>query len=81
MFGSRARGNYKENSDWDILIVTKEKIEQNVKYEFIYNLRREIVWKMDIPVDIIVVDEKYFESYKNVYGSLVGTISLEGMVT
>jgi len=26
LFGSRARGDYKKNSDWDILIIVKNKI-------------------------------------------------------
>ena len=28
LFGSRARGDYKEDSDWDILIVTEEKLDK-----------------------------------------------------
>jgi len=26
LFGSRARGDYREDSDWDILIVTRKKL-------------------------------------------------------
>ncbi len=36
LFGSRARGDYKEDSDWDILIVTKKKLPKK---------RIKILWK------------------------------------
>jgi len=49
------------------------------KYSFIYNVRKEIIWKIDLPVDVIVVDKNYFNSYKNVYGSIVGMAVLEGI--
>jgi len=36
LFGSRARGDYREESDYDILIVTKEKLDW--KKERVYGL-------------------------------------------
>lgn len=79
LFGSRARGDFKEESDLDLLIITKDELDESKKYSFIYKVRKEIIWKIDLPVDVIVVDKDYFNSYKNVYGSIVGMAALEGI--
>ncbi len=78
LFGSRARGDSREESDWDVLVVTKNKLDKNKKYEFIHETHRKIVWEINIPVDIIVVSKKYQEELKDVYGSIVGMATLEG---
>ena len=33
LFGSRARGDWHEESDWDILVLTKEKQPKKVKWQ------------------------------------------------
>ena len=80
LFGSRARGDYREDSDWDVLIVTERKIDENIKYKLLHEIRRSIVWRFDVPVDVIIVDREYMESYKDVYGSIVGMAMLEGSI-
>ncbi|MCF7918849.1 MAG: nucleotidyltransferase domain-containing protein [Candidatus Cloacimonetes bacterium] len=45
LYGSRSRGDYDENSDWDLLIILEEKIEENERTELInrlYDLELEI---------------------------------------
>ncbi len=79
LFGSRARGDFKEDSDWDILIVTKEKLDKNSKSKFILEVRREIVWKMEVPVDVLVVDGDKYREYEQVYGSVIGQAASEGI--
>ena len=78
LFGSRARGDYNPDSDWDILVVTDKKINKTLKKKFVAEAKREIVWTIDDPVDIIVVDSKHFEEYKNIYGDISGIANLEG---
>ena len=39
MFGSRARGDYREDSDWDTLIVTKKKLDNRLEDVFGWRLR------------------------------------------
>ena len=79
LFGSRARGENKEDSDWDILIVTKEKLDKRAKDRFVLEVRREIVWRLDEPVDIIVTDRRKYEEYEHVYGSVIGQAANEGI--
>ena len=78
LFGSRARGDYTEESDWDILIVTGENLDKNEKYDFIHEVHRKIVLNIDVAADIIVVSRKHQEKFKDVYGSVVGMATLEG---
>ena len=41
LFGSRVRRDYREDSDWDILLVTEEK----VKYDIIVEITNELIKK------------------------------------
>ena len=80
LFGSRARGDYSEGSDCDILVVTKREHDRNKKYEFVHEAHRKIVWEIDIPVDIIVVSKRHQEEFKDVFGSIAGIATMEGRV-
>ncbi len=63
LFGSRARGDYREDSDWDILIVTKEKLDTRTLNVFWGELEKELVYAGIIP-EIIVVDKETFEKHR-----------------
>ena len=80
LFGSRARGDYKEHSDWDILIITKEKLDKKILKEFLVNVHRKLVKSLKSPIDVIIVDREYYEKYKGVYGDIAGIATLEGKV-
>jgi len=79
LFGSRARGDYREESDWDILIVTRKRLDKNVKNRFVLEIRREIVWKLEDPIDVIVADRNKYNEYEQVYGSVIGQAASEGV--
>jgi len=76
LFGSRARGDYKEDSDWDILIVTRQKLDKRTKLNF----WREIYRRLEFPADIIIVSKETFEKYKNDYGFIYAYALEEGIV-
>ncbi len=72
LFGSRARGDAHEGSDWDVLILLdKERITEadmdNISYPI-----RELGWQIDEMINPIMFTEKEWESkhftpfYKNV---------------
>ncbi|BFI73726.1 nucleotidyltransferase [Nanoarchaeota archaeon] len=75
LFGSRARGDYREDSDWDILLVTEEK----VKYDIIVEMTDELVEK-GIDPQIINVTKEHFEEYKDITGDISYMASSEGIV-
>ena len=78
LFGSRARGDYTINSDWDILIVTEKPVDRETKKKYIVESRRRIIKKIDEPIDIIMIDKNHYNKYKNIYGDIAGIAELEG---
>ena len=79
LFGSRARGDYTEDSDWDILLVTEESIDRTTKRRFLVESRRRIIRIINDPIDIIMIDRRHYEEYKNIYGDIAGIAELEGV--
>ena len=72
LYGSRARGNFHEDSDWDILVIlNKPKIEQNDYDEVVYPLTA-LGWKIgEMIISVVYTREEWKQSsftpfYKNV---------------
>jgi predicted nucleotidyltransferase len=74
LFGSYARGDARDESDLDFLVVEKS----------VESRRREMVRlhdsirSMRIPVDILVVSETAFEEWANVRGTVIHKAVTEG---
>jgi len=77
-FGSRARGDFSKESDWDFLIVVDEKIELKEKRRLIIQIKRKLA-KLRIPNDIIIQSRKKFDSMKDYPGSISYVANLEGI--
>ncbi|RLF04833.1 MAG: nucleotidyltransferase domain-containing protein [Thermoprotei archaeon] len=74
LFGSRARGDCRSGSDWDILIITKENIKRD-KYLEVYGNIIKRLRLLNIKVDMVIIDKEYFRKTKNV----INTISYEAL--
>ena len=78
LFGSYARGDNKENSDVDILILKKglknERELTNSLYMEFFNK------KISIPIDILAVDYNKYYQLNNDIGYVYKTIDREGKV-
>lgn len=61
LFGSQARGEATENSDIDILIVTKEYLSQPKKEEY-YHFISQLCLQYDVLINSIQILEDSFES-------------------
>ncbi len=70
LFGSRAEGNYSEDSDWDFLVIVDKDLSFNEKWDITDRIKRKLA-KMNIPNDVII---KYEESF-NVMKDYAGNIS------
>lgn len=79
LFGSRARGDYNDDSDYDILIVTKETFPFKEKIRISEAVRDQIV-KLHIPSDIIIRSHNEIEYFRNKIGSVVGEAMQEGII-
>lgn len=72
LYGSRARGNFHKDSDWDILVIlNKPKIEQNDYDEVVYPLTA-LGWKIgEMIIPVVYTREEWQQNsftpfYKNV---------------
>lgn len=76
LFGSRARGNAREDSDYDLLIVKDDikntgKIEGEIYISFI---------GLEIPIDIILTTSEKLEKYKDTTGYVYKSALKDGIV-
>ena len=78
LFGSRARGDYREDSDWDILVVTEEKLDRRKYLEF-YSAVIKALHEKKIKSDLIIVDKETFEKKKHIANTIVNEAFTEGI--
>lgn len=78
LFGSRAKGKAREDSDWDFLVVVNKEISPQIKREIASNVRTKLVFS-GIPADIILTSEKIFEKQLNDVGYITYYAVKEGL--
>ena len=78
LFGSHARGDYSEFSDYDILIIIKDNLTYKDKIAISEKIRDGLA-KMLIPTDIIIKSGSEIEYLKNKIGSVVNYSLAEGI--
>jgi len=78
LFGSRARGDCRRESDWDVLVVTKEKLKWRLRKDFLGELLRKLV-KSKIRVEVLIIDKDTFEEYKKWEGFVYYHATAEGI--
>ncbi len=76
LFGSHARGDADEGSDFDFLVIERE-VENRLTEEV--RLRR-VLRGFGAPVDVIVMDEALVERRSKVRGTMVDRALREGRV-
>ena len=77
LFGSRARGENKENSDFDIYVVVDD-----IEFFAYKKLYSKLLWRfaeLDLNVDIIIRPFKAFEKNKNFLGFISHYANKEGI--
>lgn len=74
LYGSKARGDFIEESDIDILFVTDYPIHRTLKAE-IYDMIYEIEIEYDVAISVIFINKKAFESKKT---SFIKQVHREG---
>lgn len=63
IFGSRARGDFNKDSDWDFLVIADKEIAIKEKHRLIIQIKRKLA-KLGIPNDIIIQSMSEFETMK-----------------
>lgn len=79
LFGSRARGDYREDSDYDILIVIED-VEREKKKELWRILHKKLVNILGAPVDLVIISLHYWKEYRGAPGTVLYPAEKEGIV-
>ncbi len=75
LFGSRARGDAREESDYDILVLVRcSQDDLGEKRQ----AAQDAIWGIGVPSDVIVMSEEFFLRRRLVIASLPGTVEREG---
>jgi len=78
LFGSRARQDYTEDSDYDLLIITNKELSIQEKRKYKAKIRK-LLAKEKIPVDILIQSNKEVEIKKQITGHIVKQAIKEGI--
>lgn len=75
LFGSKARGDHGEDSDFDLMVVVPDEAPEDRKQS---RLAYERLWGTGTAADVLVWTRERFESRTRLRASLPGTILREG---
>ena len=71
LFGSLARGEERGLSDVDLLIITRTEVNKNNFWDLYGKVFDEVVEKLPISFDLVLVSEREFEKNKEKFGRSV----------
>jgi len=78
-FGSRARGDYHEESDWDFLILSSLPVSEELKSNIRRDILEEIEWKTFEVIQTIWHNKKEWEN-EYVVTNIYESIKEEGII-
>ncbi len=78
LFGSRARGNYDELSDWDIFVIVNKNLDFPRKRKLASKIRRKLAL-FDIAIGIIIKSRTDVEMQKDKVGYIAYYALREGI--
>ena len=79
LFGSRARGNFKDDSDWDLFVEVDKDLSFQEKQEALIRIYRKLARFQD-SYEIIIQSEKKYEKFKNYIGIISYDVDKEGVI-
>lgn len=78
LFGSRARGDYKENSDWDFYVIVDQEIDFKIKKNIIGTIQMNLA-EYYIFCDILINSLKRYNVLKNEMSTVSYISNKEGL--
>jgi predicted nucleotidyltransferase len=69
LFGSRAKGKYTEESDWDFYVIIDKELNHKERWEITRKINGKLI-EHEIPNDIIINSSSWAEKYKNDVGRI-----------
>lgn len=80
LFGSRAKGEAKEDSDWDFFIVINQEIDFKMKKEILSSIYKKLIEELNCDFEIVITSLRKFNEAKNVAGTLSYEVEKDGML-
>ncbi len=71
LFGSRARGEGDQESDYDLLIVTADTLAPRIKMNWENKIRKALVFSLKAPFDVIIESENEISEKRNLTGHII----------
>jgi len=78
LFGSQARGDFKENSDYDLLVIIEEELSPSDKMPYRTIIRKNLL-SHDIFSDVLIQSKTEVAQKKNLKGHVIRNIMKEGI--
>jgi len=78
LFGSRARGDHRPDSDWDIYVVVDRELAHADRRLIVTEIKRALA-PLRIPNDVVLKSAERFDALKDYPGSLVYDVVREGV--
>jgi uncharacterized protein len=78
LFGSRARNDNTNDSDYDFLVITRETLDIRKKRTLSSMMRKELA-RLKIPADILIQSEDEINLKKEVTGHILKQVLREGV--
>jgi uncharacterized protein len=76
LFGSRARGDHEENSNWNVMALLPDDVSEEINNPItLLKVRR----KVDLAVDLLAVEQEFFYEADDEEGCFAHTIKTEGI--
>ena len=79
LFGSRARGDNRIDSDYDLIVVISEELSMKEKMSLASEIRR-ILAKFSIPNDLLIKSESEIMRFSGVIGTTLYNATREGIL-
>ena len=79
LFGSRARGDHRPDSDWDIFVVLDQELAFPEQQALLVEIKRALA-RLRIPNDVVLRSEEQFDAMKDSPGVLSYYVAREGIV-
>lgn len=80
LFGSRARDDFVEGSDWDIMIILEKPVDARTKKEIWFDIFKKLhEYYPFISFDIVIKTAESFEEEKTIANTISNEVYLEGV--
>lgn len=79
LFGSRARGDFKTDSDWDLLVIVDKDISPQIERKIMDRIYRGLA-KFENSYEVVLKSRATFNKMKHIVGSICYEAESEGKV-